>query len=199
MRKKLILASASPRRSEILSVAGFSFDIIPSSAEEISEGLPPEEAARVNALSKAREVFDRVGNGCAVVGADTVVTLDGEILGKPKDERDAFRMLKALSGRKHHVITGYAVISGGFEMSASCSTEVVFKPLSDSEIYAYIATFEPMDKAGSYAIQEKGSVFVESMSGDFFNVVGLPVAEISEILKNIGIYPDWQKKLCKND
>lgn len=193
MAKKLVLASASPRRSEILSVAGFEFDIIPSKAEEISEGLPPEEAARVNALLKAKDVFSNHPEGTAVVGADTVVTIDGEILGKPKDREDAFNMLKSLSGRKHYVITGYAVISEDFETSSYCSTEVVFRKLSDKEIYAYIDTLEPMDKAGSYAIQEKGSLFIESMNGDFFNVVGLPVSEIAEILKKLGVYPIWQK------
>ena len=188
MAKKLVLASASPRRSEILSVAGFEFDIIPSKAEEISEGLPPEEAARVNALLKAKDVMNKSSDG-VVSGADTVVTIDGEILGKPKDREDAFNMLKSLSGRKHYVVTGYAVISEDFEISAFCSTEVVFRKLSDKEIYAYIDTLEPMDKAGSYAIQEKGSLFIESMTGDFFNVVGLPVSEIAEILKKLGVYP----------
>jgi septum formation protein len=192
MAKKLVLASASPRRSEILSVAGFEFDIIPSKAEEISEGLPPEEAARANALLKAKDVFNKSSDG-VVIGADTVVTIDGEILGKPKDREDAFNMLKSLSGRKHYVITGYAVISEDFETSSYCSTEVVFRDLSDKEIYAYIDTLEPMDKAGSYAIQEKGSLFIESMNGDFFNVVGLPVSEIAEILKKLGVYPIWQK------
>ncbi len=193
MAKRLVLASASPRRSEILSVAGFEFDIIPSDSEEISEGLPPEEAARINALAKAKEVYDRVGDGACVVGADTVVTIDGEILGKPRDREDAFNMLKTLSGRKHQVITGYAVICENFEVSAFCSTEVVFRAISDGEILAYIDTFEPMDKAGSYAIQEKGSLFIKSMNGDFFNVVGLPVAEIADILKSVEVYPVWQK------
>ncbi len=194
MEKRLVLASASPRRSEILSVAGFEFDIMPSVAEEISEGLSPEEAARINALAKAKEVYGRVGDGVAVIGADTVVTIDGKILGKPRDRDDAFNMLKSLSGRKHYVITGYAVISDNFEISAFCTTEVVFRTLEDAEITSYIDTFEPMDKAGSYAIQEKGSLFIKSMNGDFFNVVGLPIAEIAEILKNIGVYPVWQKQ-----
>ncbi len=194
MKKRLVLASASPRRSEILTVAGFDFEIIPSDADEISDGLAPEEAARINALSKAKEVFSRVGDGVAVVGADTVVTLDGRILGKPKDKNDAFCMLKSLSGRKHCVVTGYAVISDNCELSSFCSTEVVFRTLTDSEISAYINTFEPMDKAGAYAIQEKGSLFIKSMNGDFFNVVGLPIAEIAEVLKRIDIYPDWQNQ-----
>ncbi len=193
MSKKLILASASPRRREILDTAGYIFEIITSNADEISEGYDAATVARLNALAKAREVFARVGRECVVVGADTVVACDGNILGKPMDEADAFDMLKSLSGKKHSVITGYAVVGENGEKSGYCSTEVEFRSLSDREINAYIATREPMDKAGAYGIQERASLFVKSIEGDFFNVVGLPVAAIYESLADYGIVPIWQK------
>ncbi len=193
MGKRLVLASASPRRSEIMTVAGYRFDVIPSRASEISEGMSPAEIAKVNAFNKAKDTFLGVGGDIVVVGADTVVAVDGKILGKPKDDEDAFQMLKSLSGRIHHVITGYAVVSGNFEESGYCVTEVTFRNISADEICAYIATNEHIDKAGAYAIQEKGSLFVKAIKGDFFNVVGLPVSELSEILQKVGVYPDWQK------
>lgn len=195
MSKRLILASASPRRSEILNTAGYTFEIITSNALEISGGYSASEVARLNALEKAREVFARAGVDCVVVGADTVVTCDGIILGKPKDEDDAFLMLKSLSGKKHSVITGFAVLGDKGEKSGFCSTAVEFRPLSDGEIRSYIATGEPLDKAGAYGIQERASLFVKAIEGDFFNVVGLPAAKLSEILSEYGIFPNWQKDI----
>ncbi|MBO5914846.1 MAG: septum formation protein Maf [Clostridia bacterium] len=193
MAKKLILASASPRRREILETAGYSYTVIPSNAEELTWGENACELVRENALAKAREVFSRCDSGSVVLGADTVVCLNGNILGKPKDERDAFVMLKSLSGSRHEVISGYAVIGDDCEKSGCCVTEVCFRELSDDEINAYINTFEPMDKAGAYGIQERACLFAESFEGDFYNIIGLPIAPLYPILKDFSILPDWQK------
>ena len=191
MDKKLILASASPRRSEILETAGYKFEIVVSDAAESSVG-DAYELARENALAKARAVYEKTGGDAVVVGADTVVVLDGEVLGKPKDERDAFDMLSKLSNSGHEVVTGYAVVSKSGEKSDYCVTYVRFRELSDDEINAYIATNEPMDKAGAYGIQEKASVFAESIVGDVFNVIGLPISSLYPMLKEFGISPQWQ-------
>lgn len=193
MAKKLVLASASPRRREILDTAGYKYDIVPSDADELTGGYAPGELVRINALAKAREVSARVGADSTVLGADTVVCLENAVLGKPKNEKDAFDMLKRLSGSRHYVLTGYAVVENGREESGVCSTEVKFRVLTDEEILSYIATNEPMDKAGAYAIQERACLFAESFTGDFFNIIGLPIAEISPILKAFGIFPEWQK------
>lgn len=192
MEKKLILASASPRRKEILNTAGYVYEVIPSNATELTHGENPCELVRENALAKARDVFLRCNENAIVIGADTIVCLNGRILGKPKDERDAFLMLKELSGSVHEVITGYAVIGEEGEESGFCVTEVYFRTLSDSEINAYIKTNEPLDKAGAYGIQERACVFAEGFKGDFFNIIGLPIAPLYSVLKKFGISPDWQ-------
>lgn len=191
MSKKLILASASPRRREILDTAGYSYEVVPSNADEVMEG-DAYLLARLNALAKAKEVYARIGGDCVVVGADTVVCVDGEVLGKPKDERDAFLMLSKLSGSSHEVISGYAVVSEQGEESDFCVTHVQFRKLTDDEINAYIATHEPMDKAGAYGIQERACLFAESFVGDFFNIIGLPIARLYPMLRSFGISPDWQ-------
>lgn len=193
MAKKLILASASPRRREILDISGYTYEVVPSSADEITQCVSPSELVRINALLKAKEVSARVTADCVVLGADTVVCLENTVLGKPKDEQDAFDMLKRLSGSRHCVLTGYAVVNGEIETSGFCTTEVKFRELSDEEILSYVATKEPMDKAGSYGIQERACLFAESFSGDYFNIIGLPIAEIYPILKKFGVLPDWQK------
>lgn len=182
--KPLILASASPRRREILASAGYSFKVVPSGAEEITAAADANGLVRGNALLKAREVASRPGcAGCRVLGADTVVVLDGEILGKPDGEAEAKRMLRALSGREHRVLTGYAVICpDGKEISGVCSTRVKFRDLTDADIDAYVATGEPLDKAGAYGIQELGGGLVESVDGDIENVIGLPINEIKKYL-----------------
>ena len=193
MAKKLILASASPRRKEILTTAGYTYEVIPSNAKELTQGENACELVRENALAKAREVFTRCGENATVIGADTVVCLNGNILGKPKDERDAFSMLKSLSGSVHAVISGYAVIGNEGEESGYCVTEVRFRELTDDEINAYIKTNEPMDKAGAYGIQERACLFAESFTGDFYNIIGLPISPLYSLLKKFGISPDWQK------
>lgn len=179
----MILASQSPRRQELIANITPSFRVIVSQAEEkLPEGIAPEEAPVYLAGIKAEAVAaahpDEV-----VIGADTVVILDGEILGKPRDQADAERMLRALSGREHTVITGCAICGFGRRVTFSEQTRVTFYPLSDREIAAYIATGEPFDKAGAYGIQGKGCVLVQRIEGDFFNVVGLPVAKLKRELE----------------
>lgn len=184
-----ILASASPRRKELLRELIAEFDIIPAHGEEKDEGL--REAALVQALSaqKAREVacLPQAKNK-AVLGADTIVALDGETLGKPKDERDAARMLRALSGRSHEVYTGVCIslptdTGGRKEYIAAAKTDVRFYALTEEQIAAYIKTGSPMDKAGAYGIQDGG--LVESVNGSYSNVVGLPLELLEEMLRNI--------------
>lgn len=196
MAKKLILASASPRRREILDTAGYVYEVIPSGAEEITDGADACELVRLNALAKAEEVYLRTEGQRVVVGADTVVCMNGKVLGKPSDEKHAFEMLSALSGSTHEVITGFAVISSAGSDSGYCTTRVHFRKLSDDEINSYIATGEPMDKAGAYGIQERACLFAESFEGDYFNIIGLPIAKIYPLLKNHGITPDWKKVIC---
>lgn len=193
MAKKLILASASPRRREILETAGYSYTAVPSNAEELVGGADACTLVRENSLRKAREVFARTDGDAVVLGSDTVVCIGDEILGKPKNEADAFAMLKRLSGSVHEVISGYAVIDSDREESGCCVTKVRFRELSDSEITAYINTLEPMDKAGAYGIQERACLFAESFEGDFYNIIGLPIAPLYPILKDFSILPDWQR------
>lgn len=196
MKNKLILASSSPRRREILSLAGYCFDVASSSAEELSPGvLPPEQTVVQNALAKAADIAFRPENrGRTVIGADTLVFSAGKTLGKPHNEAEAAEMLSALSGKTHTVFTGYAVITGGEAESGYCRTEVKFRELTRAEIERYVRTGEPMDKAGAYGIQGYGCVLVESVCGDYFNVMGLPVSTLYGILENRGIFP-----LCPAD
>lgn len=193
MDKKLTLASASPRRRGILDTAGYSYSVVPSDASEIDKGASPDDIVMQNALAKAIEVSSREGGDKVVLGADTVVCIGDTVLGKPKDRADAFLMLKSLSGSVHTVKTGYAVVCDGVEKCGVCTTEVKFKLLSDEEINAYIDTNEPNDKAGAYAVQEKACLFVENFSGDYFNIIGLPISKIYPVLAEFGIRPDWQK------
>ena len=194
MEKFLVLASASPRRSEILLSAGYEFNIITSAATEITNGAGAIIATE-NAKAKALAVYSQQPENAVVLGADTVVCLNDKVLGKPKSREDAFNMLVSLSNSNHSVITGYAVASKNGVKTGYCETFVKFRPLTDEEINDYVATGECDDKAGAYGIQERASLFVESINGDYFNIMGLPVAEIYPILKSAGIYPKWQKVL----
>ena len=194
MEKFLVLASASPRRSEILLSAGYEFNIITSAATEITNGAGAIIAAE-NAKAKALAVYSQQPENAVVLGADTVVCLDNKVLGKPKSREDAFNMLVSLSNSNHSVITGYAVASKEGIKTGYCETFVKFRPLTNEEINDYVATGECDDKAGAYGIQERASLFVEAINGDYFNIMGLPVAEIYPILKSAGIYPKWQKVL----
>lgn len=174
----IILASQSPRRQELIRSITDDVEVIVSPAEEIlPDGIAPEDAPAYLAALKARAVA-AVHSDRLVVGADTVVILDGMILGKPRDRDDAARMLRLLSGRVHTVITGCCLILGGREKCFSQRTSVEFYPMSDREIAEYIATGEPLDKAGAYGIQGKGRLYVKGIEGDFFNVMGLPVGQL---------------------
>ena len=185
----MILASQSPRRRELLSLITEDFRIIPAKGEEIlPEKITPENAVLTLSEQKADEIF--AGNkGEIIVAADTIVAIDGKILGKPRDEEDAFSMLLTLSGRVHEVFTGVCVIfpNGGKERFFE-ETKVEFYPLSDSEIAEYIKTGEPMDKAGAYGVQSLGALLVERIDGDFYNVMGLPVEKLGQCLtKHFGV------------
>lgn len=179
----IILASQSPRRRELLAQMGVpQFEVVPALGEEIaSPGLSPAQLVEVLSRQKAEEVAVQAGPDDVVIAADTVVAVDGAVLGKPRDPADAARMLSLLSGRAHTVYTGVTVRRGTFSRTAHEATQVRFRPLTQSEISAYIATGEPMDKAGAYGVQGKGGeMLVERVSGDFDNVVGLPVKRLIE-------------------
>jgi len=186
----LILASNSPRRRELLTGAGYKFKVHPAVSEEIVPSLKPEKAAIVTAESKASEV-SAIFPGDIVLAADTIVVLNGEIMNKPRDPDDAFRMLRCLSGIRHTVITGVVIIGAGKTRAFFQRTSVEFNRLTDTEIRAYIKTGEPFDKAGAYGIQEKGALLVKGVRGDYFNVMGLPIARTAEALADFGVYPEW--------
>ena len=191
---RIILASGSPRRTELLHTAGITHEVIVSGADEnVSEEVPSRLVEKLSAL-KAREVFERVadqadadGGQIVVIGADTVVACDGQILGKPRDREDAERMLDMLSGRVHHVYTGVTLcgIADGKEKEITFSEEsaVHVAKLSREEIWSYIDSCEPMDKAGAYGIQGSFMKYVTGIEGDYFNIVGLPVCHLYQALK----------------
>jgi septum formation protein len=180
----LVLASASPRRRELLTQAGFSFTVHPAQIPE--DPLPEEDPiAYVTrlALEKAQAVFKELGGtGVQVLGADTTVIVDHHILGKPEDAADAARMLRLLSGRAHRVATGVALVTERSSEATVEVTEVYFQPLRDEEIAGYVATGEPMDKAGAYAIQGRAARWIPRIEGCYFNVVGLPIALVAALL-----------------
>jgi|SRR5450755_1401724 septum formation protein len=186
----LVLASASPRRQELLRNAGIAFEVQPA---DIPEDPQPGESAKACAERLAREkalAVARLRPQDIVLGADTVVTIDGQILGKPSDAADAARMLRMLSGREHLVITGVCLVAGGQSSVASESTTVTVSEISENEIADYVASGEPMDKAGAYAIQGIASRWIPRIEGDYSNVVGLPVALVWRMLRKVSTqYP----------
>ena len=187
-KPELVLASGSPRRRELLERFGYPFKIIPARGEERPpEGLTPGETVIALAEQKAREVAALCTGTAVVVGADTVVERDGVLLGKPRTEQEAYDMLLSLSGRSHRVFTGLCVISGERVLTGYEETAVHFRPLTPEEIRAYVATGEPMDKAGAYACQGVGALFVEKLEGDFFNVMGLPLCRLGRLLKKVDV------------
>lgn len=189
MQRTIVLASNSPRRRELLRQIGLSFTADPADVDEaVRPGEAPEPYAVRVALDKARAAAARAKDA-VVIGADTIVVVDGAILGKPADRTDAVRMLTMLSGRAHHVITGLAVVdaASGRVKAAAAKTQVWFRPLSEQEIAAYVATGEPVDKAGGYGIQERGALLIERIDGCYFNVVGLPLSLLGEMLRDAGI------------
>lgn len=187
---KLVLASASPRRCEILKNAGYEFEICPAQIDEtVDEKLSPSELVCTLSQNKAKAVFESLENkkDVAVLGSDTIVVLDGKVLGKPKDEEEAICMLSGLSGKKHKVYTGVCIVTESQTNSFFDCTTVEFFELTPERIKAYVKTREPMDKAGAYGIQGKGCVLVKSINGDFFSVMGLPIAKTSKALKKVGV------------
>ena len=190
-KKPLILASAAPRRKELLESIGVPFAVIPSGVDEIArDGETPEIHAQRLAEEKAVDV-SRQYPGLWILGADTIVVIDDQILGKPSDEADALKMLSTLAGRTHVVFTGYAILNSMYPdmKTVSCArSEVFIRELSYGEIAAYIRTREPMDKAGAYAIQGVGSAIVERVCGSYTNVVGLPLCEVTRDLKKLGVF-----------
>ena len=175
----IILASKSPRRQELMRLLGLEFTIRTADVDETMDPTrPPEqEVVRVGGL-KAQKIAETAQPEDIVVAADTIVVVDGAVLGKPKDEEDAFRMLRLLSGRGHEVMTGLNVWHAGTLHQQAVITQVHFRPMTDAEIRAYIATGEPMDKAGSYGIQGYGAIFVDHLEGDYFSVMGLPLCPL---------------------
>ena len=186
----IVLASGSPRRRELLNMIGLTdFKVIPdTSVESIAPGLSPEQTVCGIALRKAENVSRSCSGDDVIIAADTLVFLDGRPIAKPESPDDAAVMLRSLSGRWHSVYTGLALIKGDVNIVCAEKTDVCFREISDSEISAYVDTGEPMDKAGAYGAQGRGSVFVERIEGDFFNVMGLPLCRLSVMLKDFGIY-----------
>ena len=189
---ELILASGSPRRREMFDLMGLSYTLRPSDADESLPPCPPAEMVETLAQRKALSV-KKSAPGCCVVGADTIVYLDGKIIGKPADEADAARILRLLSGRTHAVYTGVAILTDTKRIVFHEITNVTFAALSDAEIADYIASGEPMDKAGAYGIQGKGGALVESTRGDWFNIVGLPLGTVLAMLAQTTINVEQAK------
>ena len=188
-RMGIVLASRSPRRRQLLEQMGLrDFRIVCSDADETaSPGLTPPALVEALSARKAAAVQHAAAAGDLIIAADTVVALDGRVLGKPADGPDAFAMLSALSGRRHQVYTGLTVVCGAQRLTEHEVTAVTFRSLSSAEICAYIATGEPMDKAGAYGIQGRGALFVEGIEGDYYNVMGLPVCRLGRILARLGV------------
>lgn len=187
--RPIILASASPRRQELLANLGLEFEVKVSEVDEtLDENMPAAQQVEKLAERKASVVAAQSTKGL-VIGADTLVVLGGKPLGKPADREEAVQMLKSLQGRSHEVFTGLAVIDAatGQSVVTHQATAVRFKPLSSEQIQRYVDTDEPMDKAGAYAVQGKASIFIDSIRGCYFNVVGLPIAKLADALRMFGV------------
>jgi septum formation protein len=188
--KRIILASASPRRKELLEKIGLKFEVEPSDyPEDMRSGLSPDELARAISLEKARVVASRHRNAI-VIAADTFIVFRGKIMGKPGTEAEARKMLMRLRGKPHSVITGFTILDTDENrvFTKSVETVVYIKNLTSEEVDAYVKSGEPLDKAGAYAIQGLGSIIVERIEGDYFNVIGLPLSALAEGLKDFGIH-----------
>ncbi len=199
MKKRIILGSASPRRRELLSQIGVEFEVRVSDKEEIYKSSIPEEIVKELSLMKAENVasdlLENIADGSikdtVVIGADTIVVLDDEILGKPLDEKDAVHMLTRLQGREHWVYTGVAVLDFGPEgeetvINYPVGTKVYVNAMTEDEIRAYVATKDPLDKAGAYGIQGRFAAYIDRIDGDYYNVVGLPVSRVYRTLRECG-------------
>lgn len=184
----IILASGSPRRKELMEMLGVPVKIIPAKGEEKApEGASPAELVMALASAKGREVAALCEKDDVIVAADTIVWVNGGVYGKPRTKEQAFEMLSVLSGNTHEVYTGISIIKNGREELEYEISRVTFRELSDDEIERYIATGEPMDKAGAYGAQGLGALFVKSIDGDFFNVMGLPLCRLGQMLKKQGV------------
>lgn len=184
----IILASKSPRRQELLRLLGVDYKIITEDIDETMDpSLPPEAEVRRVSACKAQAVAPLASAQDIIISADTIVVLDDRVMGKPKSAQEAVEMLEALSGRTHRVMTGLTVRQGERSECVAVITEITFRPLSAREIRAYVASGEPMDKAGAYGIQGGASVFVSHLSGDYFNVMGLPVCTLTQLLRSFGV------------
>ena len=185
---QVILASASPRRLALLQQIGIEATVCPADFDEVSgSAVQVEDVVLANAVGKCQAVVKIKGDSLPVIAADTVVVAEGVILGKPQNAEDAVEMLKQLSGKTHKVLTGIAVSYAGEMLAEVCETKVVFRDLTDEEIKNYVATGEPLDKAGAYGIQGKGAVLVEKIDGCYNNVVGLPLTRMQLILAKLGV------------
>lgn len=190
---KIVLASQSPRRRELLGKMGLTFTAkSPEIDEEALQGLPARELVKALAREKALHIAKNETPDTIVIGSDTVVVLDDVILGKPSSPQQAEEMLTALSGRTHQVVTGVAVCQGDKVTSEAEVTQVTFRPLTPEEVRHYVRTGEPMDKAGAYGIQGGAALFAEKMVGDYYNVMGLPVCRLYQILQQMA--PDWMEE-----
>lgn len=182
----LILASMSPRRREILALAGFEFTVHPADIDEsVPDGTPADSAVMMTAQKKAEAVLPYASEEDVILAADTVVCLDGVIIGKPATTDEAVKTLRTLSDRTHTVYTGYCLLKGGKRFSGVEATNVTFRELDGNEIADYVASGEPMDKAGAYGLQGRGCTFAKRIDGEYFNVIGLPICTIHNCLKNI--------------
>lgn len=182
----LILASMSPRRREILALAGFEFTEHPADIDEsVPDGTPADSAVMMTAQKKAEAVLPYASEEDVILAADTVVCLDGVIIGKPATTDEAVKTLRTLSDRTHTVYTGYCLLKGGKRISGVEATNVTFRELDGNEIADYVASGEPMDKAGAYGLQGRGCTFAKRIDGEYFNVIGLPICTIHNCLKNI--------------
>ena len=185
---KLILASASPGRKQLLGKIGLKFEIIPAKGEEVVTKKLPWEVVEELSFQKAKEIADMQTEECIVIGSDTIVAKEEKIMGKPKDEADAYEMLSEIAGNVHQVYTGVTLIRTGKEpkvITFAEKTDVHLYPMSDDEIHAYIATKDSMDKAGAYGIQGDFAIHVKGIEGDYYNVVGLPIGKVYQELKQL--------------
>ena len=182
-----ILASQSPRRRELLSMLGLTFEIITADIDETMDPALPVDAAVAEVCRKKAEAVGRNHPGRLIVAADTIVVVDDKKLGKPHSGYEARQMLRSLSGRSHTVMTGFCLWKDGQYETHVEHTRLRFRPLSDAEIDAYVATGSPMDKAGAYGIQDQAAIFVEALDGDYYNVMGLPLCSLTKCLRNWGV------------
>jgi septum formation protein len=178
---EIVLASGSPRRAELLTMAGYAFEVMKTDTDENVEAENPAELVKMLSMRKAADAAAHTDK--VIIAADTVVALDGKVLGKPADASDAKRMLRKLSGRSHSVYTGITVRRGDVVVCEAHETKVYMREIDESEINAYAATGSPLDKAGAYGIQDMAGMFVSRLEGDYYTVVGLPLCRVSEILK----------------